>query len=461
MNIIVAHSGPRDAYQVALALSEAGRLDGLVTDLYWPHDWSAARLVEALVRDRGAATLRFRSNPGLPSKYVSCCAFSGCSALAMRKLGAPFSWKRAAIRWNDAQIGRRAGRRAAERGAALLSYSYYAYHAFSAAPADTPKILFQLHPHPLSVRDILSRELVLRPNCAASLLQEWELALPEHDFKNLVEETRMAQHWIVASSFSRRTLIEHGAPGKRIHVAPYGIDLARFAAPDRGHDTGSRRLRLLFVGTINQRKGIGYLLEALELLEPHCVELIVCGRVVDDLRIFQRHSEHVEIRASVSDDVLRKAYRSADLFVLPSLAEGFAHVLLEAMASGVPVLSTTSTAAPDLIEHGVEGFVVEPGRADLLAAPISWAVDHRRELTEMGRAARRKAETFTWARFRGRIAAIMQEVLPDTSYRRERPAGLSPSLVQSDTSRHLTTICASDLRTELSNGAGNERSAHN
>ena len=81
------------------------------------------------------------------------------------------------------------------------------------------------------------------------------------------------------------------------------------------------------------------------------------------------------------------------------------------MASGLPILSTTSTAAPDLIESGVEGFVVEPGRPDQLAACIAWSVEHRRELAEMGRAGRRKAEIFTWSRFRDRVAGIMREIL--------------------------------------------------
>jgi glycosyltransferase involved in cell wall biosynthesis len=413
MKVVVAHSGPRDGYQVALALSEADLLDGLITDLYWPHDHPGAQLLEGMASERGAAALRFRNNPELASQHVTCCAFSGLSALLMRKLGAPFWCKRKAIRWSDAQIGRRAGRRAARRRAALLSYSYYGYHAFSAAPVNTPKILFQLHPHPLSVRAILSRELAVNPECSASVLQEWELALPERDFNNLMEETRMAQHWIVASSFSRNTLVEHEVPPEGIHVVPYGIDLTRFVAPCQRRADSSRPLKLLFVGTINQRKGIGYLLDAMDLLEPGSVELVVCGRVVDDLTIFRRHRAKVQIKSSVSEAELSQAYRNADLFVLPSLAEGFGHVLLEAMASGLPVISTTRTAAHDLIEPGVEGYVIEPGKADVLSQCIRWCVEHRGQLVEMGRAARRKAELFTWPRFRWRIASIVREILEE------------------------------------------------
>jgi glycosyltransferase involved in cell wall biosynthesis len=411
MKVVVAYSGPREEYTVTLALLDANLLDGLVTDVYWPHDRIWARAIEQVVGERARAALLFRNSIALPSKYVTSCPVTGLFALAMRKLSVPFSWTRAAMRWGDANIGRKAGRRAVRRRAAILSYSYYGYHAFSAASPATPKILFQIHPHPLSVRKILSEELALNPACASSLLKEWELALPKHDFDRLVEESRMADHWIVASSFSRHTLIEHGIPSDRIHVVTYGIDLERFAPPTREDAEVRGPLRMLFVGQINQRKGVGYLLSALDQLEAGSVELVICGRVVDDLSIFKRHKAHVEIRPSVGNRELVEAYRSADLFVLPSVVEGFGYVLLEAMASGLPILGTTRTAAPDLIESGVEGFVVEPGRSDLLAACIGWAVEHRRELAEMGRAARRKAETLTWDRYRRHIASIVRDIV--------------------------------------------------
>jgi glycosyltransferase involved in cell wall biosynthesis len=125
----------------------------------------------------------------------------------------------------------------------------------------------------------------------------------------------------------------------------------------------------------------------------------------------------VQIRKSVSETELLKAYHEADLFVLPSLAEGFAHVLLEAMASGLPVLSTTNTAAPDLIEPGIEGFVVEPGNVEALSAYIGWCEEHRHDVAEMGRAARRKAESFTWARFRSDVVSVIRQILTPAASR--------------------------------------------
>ncbi len=119
----------------------------------------------------------------------------------------------------------------------------------------------------------------------------------------------------------------------------------------------------------------------------------------------------MDIRPDVSAQELVTQYQSADLFVFPSVAEGFGQVLLESLSSGLPILSTTHTAAPDLIEHGREGFVVEPRRPDLLAAHIDWALTHRSDLAHMGRQARLRAEEFTWARFRSGIVSAVGSFL--------------------------------------------------
>jgi glycosyltransferase involved in cell wall biosynthesis len=412
---VVVQSGARDAYQVALALYEAGMLESLVTDLYWPADRSWAQWLAALLPRSFRSTLMQRNEHRLPSSHVRLCAAMGLTAFLLDKLPhAPFAWKRQAMRRADATLGRCGGRLATRMDAALLSYSYYGYDAFSnyanyASGHSGRGMLFQLHPHPASIRQILQTELDAHPDCAESLSKEWELALPEEDFNHLVAETKMAAHFLVASSFTRQTLVENGTPYERISVIPYGVDCTRFSpGPEAKSIDGP--LRLLFVGRINQRKGIKYLLEALHLVQSD-VHLTVCGRVVDGLELFNPFAGKVEVRPSVSAEELLAAYRQADLFVFPSVAEGFGQVLLESLACGLPVLSTDRTAAPDLIDEGVDGFVVESRRPDLLAARIDWAASHRKELAAMSDAARRKAQQFTWQRFRHGVARTVAEFM--------------------------------------------------
>lgn len=410
----MVHRGARDGYQVARALAERELLEALVTDLYWPSDRSWAHRIEMALPEFASHALRQRwSDPGT-SRRVSLCWASGLYSLGLSKLRcAPFDWQRRAVRWSDTCLGEHAGKLASVRDAALLSYSYYGQSAFSQYLGNRPRILFQLHPHPTRVREILEGERDLHPECAESLNKEWELALPREDFDRLTAESGMAEHWIAASSFTRETLIESGVPPERIQVVPYGADLERFQPrPARRAQLGTRRrLRLLFVGTINQRKGIKYLLDALKALPPDRVELVVCGRVVDDLRLFEGLRGQVEVRPSVSADALLEAYQTSDLFVFPSLAEGFGHVLLEAMACGLPVVSTTRTAARDLIRNGVEGFIVKPGSSTEIAVCIDTFLSHPEWLTDMGAAARRRSEEFTWARFRASIGDVVGGIL--------------------------------------------------
>jgi glycosyltransferase involved in cell wall biosynthesis len=404
--VVLVHGGARDSYQVALALSEAGLLECLVTDLFWPAErgW-AARFSERLPPSL-RELLERRSERALPSGQVKMCWAEGFRGLLLDRLPrVPFELRRHSNRAADAKLGREAGRLARRSDAGLVSYSYYGFDAI--AEYGRPAMLFQMHPHPGTVRRLLLEELENHPECAASLEQEWELALPENDYRHLVEETRLASSFLAASSFTKRSLIEHGATAK-ITVVPYGVDLQRFR-PGGAEKNESGPLRLLFVGRINQRKGIKYLLEALQTFTPDEVQLTVCGRVVDGLELFQGMEAKVLVRPNVSGEELVAAYQDADLFCFPSVAEGFGQVLLEALACGLPILSTTHTAAPDLIVDGVEGFVVEPRRPDLLVERIRWAVEHRTDLKRMGVAARQRAELFTWKRFRlGVTDAVVQ-----------------------------------------------------
>ncbi len=413
---VVVHAGARDSYQLALALAEASLLETLVTDLCWPESsaW-ATFLIRHLPAGLRELALR-RSIPRLTFRQISLCAVSGLRCLLLEKLPAiPFEWRRKSIRAMDVTLGITAGKRARRTSSGLVTYSYCGYDAIREYRA--PAMLFQAHPHPSTMRSILREELALHPDCASSLQQEWELALPEQDYRHLVAETHLAAHYLVASTFTKQSLVDHGTSPNAITVIPYGVDLQRFRPADspRTRAAGDP-LQLLFVGRINQRKGIKYLLKALDLLGSANLHLTVCGRVVDDLSLFTPYLERVTIRPSVSTSELAAAYREADLFVFPSIAEGFGQVLLEALASGLPILSTTHTAAPDLIVEGEHGFIVQPRRPDLLADRIAWALACPQELAHMKTRARARAEQFTWERFRSKCVTAV------TSYLNEPPA---------------------------------------
>jgi glycosyltransferase involved in cell wall biosynthesis len=113
----------------------------------------------------------------------------------------------------------------------------------------------------------------------------------------------------------------------------------------------------------------------------------------------------------LSAQKLLDLYRESDLFVFPSVNEGLAQVLLEAMASGLPVVATELSGARDCVAEGKEGFIVPARDVDKTAEAIQWCYDHRDETRAMGRAARARIESqFTLHHYNQRMIALYREI---------------------------------------------------
>ncbi len=394
---VVVHAGRRDHYQVALALYEAGLLEKLVTDVYFPLDkpWFTRTIGKLLPAD----LLAKRYCPGLPGDKV-CSTPNALGVILANRL---------VRRWNlhpisDSILGAKARMIAQRARSSIFSYSTYAAEALKRPSADSiyegrSNLLFQMHPHPASARRILQEELIRVPDAINSLMQEYEMSIPSHVYERLVLEPTMADDIVVASTFCAHTLIEEGIARERLHVVPYGVDSTYF--PEKTKYDTDGPLKLIFLGSIVQRKGIAYLLQAMELLKNEPVQLVLCGRVAPDTTLLERFREYaVEVKIGLSHAAVLQELHAADLFVFPSLLEGFAHVILEAMSCGLPVITTPHTCGPDVIIDGEHGFIVPIRDPGALADRIAWGLEHRSRLADMGRQSAIRAREFTWERFR-------------------------------------------------------------
>lgn len=399
--------GARDHYQLPLALAERDWLEAFITELYWPLEKRPlGDLVRRIVPE---PYLSLRHQQNLPSTRVK---------LDWRVLAAVVLQRVAHPRWNffrftDRTLGERGRRLAARTGAAIFSYSYYVHAAFDRRGSDRPdhRFMFQVHPHPLSVRRILREEIDRYPWAAASLRREEELQPNSKRFEELCEEADLANGWVAASSFTADTLAEQGVPRQAIHVVPYGVDPAHFPAKPPGPPT-ARPLKVLFLGSMIQRKGLCDLLEAMRLLRSRQVHLTLAGRGFIDRELLSHYRDvDFEVRESLDRGSLITLMHQCDVFAFPSLVEGFAHVVLEAMSAGLPVLATSHTCAADVVENGVQGWVVPIRSPEALADRLTWAAENREELAAMGQAAASRARTLSWSRFRDGIAKSYQAML--------------------------------------------------
>jgi alpha-maltose-1-phosphate synthase len=209
---------------------------------------------------------------------------------------------------------------------------------------------------------------------------------------------------VAASSFARETLIANGVAPAKVRVNPYGVDLHRFHPDSK---SAARPMRFVFVGAMTARKGVPTLLAAWKKLQPKDAELWLVGEVSESVRKLIPDLRGLKTVGRKSRTELPELLRSCDVFVLPSYCEGFGLVLLEAMASGLPVLTTTATAAPDIVTEGRDGFIIESGDLDALVNKMEFCLKNRDRITEMGAAARATAERFSWDAYDDRWKGIL------------------------------------------------------
>jgi glycosyltransferase involved in cell wall biosynthesis len=398
---VICFAGPRDRYQSALALQENHALEALVTEAYFSEFWAKTGLC-------GKNFHRFakvRHHPDIPATK----AVRSYGAF-MHSLLARFDRRKDSPHFADADrlLSEKAGQVALARGAPLIAYSYYADAAFRMMEGSgLSRVLFQVHPNGKYLRELFQQEIEKIPEAKASLMEETEMSPL---FAHNDETYAQADAVICASSFTSHSLTAAGSKSPA-HVIGYGVDLDLFSA--RSNATAAKPLTVGFVGALSQRKGARYLLGALAALPKGSVKLIIYTRTSVDRDLIRGYEDvDVEIRGGLSDAELAADMKHCDLVALPSIAEGFGLVILEAMACGVPVLCTTSTGGADFITHHQNGLVIEPGSAALIEQELIWALTHRAELFQMGQAARREAEKHTWAEYRSKFFAAYTASVP-------------------------------------------------
>ncbi|OUL30814.1 glycosyltransferase family 4 protein [Nostoc sp. 106C] len=221
------------------------------------------------------------------------------------------------------------------------------------------------------------------------------------------QEVKLADHIFVASSVTKNSLLEIGVEPEKISVIPYGGPIDYFQPQPKTDDC----FRALFVGRVSPRKGVHYLLQAWQELRLYNAELVFVGTNMFPAGWFEQYQDIYRHVPSVPHPLLNQYYSSASVLVFPSLVEGFGLVLLEAMACGIPVITTPNTAGPDILTDGVEGFIVPIRDVEALKEKLEWCHTHPVELAEMGRAARRKAEQLNWGLYRQRLATQVRSLL--------------------------------------------------
>ncbi|OOC59305.1 glycosyltransferase family 4 protein [Paenibacillus ihbetae] len=229
--------------------------------------------------------------------------------------------------------------------------------------------------------------------------------------KRKLKEYEIADYILVPSEFVYTSMVDHGVPEHKLLMVPYGFDSSLFKRDTKWRKP-TDRLRLLFVGQIGYRKGLKYLLEAVQRINMRhteaVIELILVGGIDKDfescLKQYSNIYKHIDF---IPQEKLLKLYNTSHLFVFPSLCEGSAVVTYEAMGCGLPQIVTRN--AGSVVSNQEEGLIVPAGDTAALEQAILYFVNHPEEIARMEQNALVKAKEYTWERYGEKLISVLSE----------------------------------------------------
>lgn len=236
----------------------------------------------------------------------------------------------------------------------------------------------------------------------AELNPEWSVTIgvlnnSEEKLQRKDEELSLADKIFVASTFTAGNVASYISSKQEIAVIPYG------APPPVQKITPSNKknglpLRVLFVGSLTQGKGLSYMFHAIDMLKDK-VSLTVVGRRNYPCKPLDSRLEECRYIPSLPHNKVLEKMKSHDVLVFPSLWDGFGLVILEAMSQGIPVIASTNTGGPDVIQDGVDGCIVPVRSAEAIAEKLDMLACNEDILNSMKSAALRTAARYSWERY--------------------------------------------------------------
>ncbi|HJQ67351.1 MAG TPA: glycosyltransferase family 4 protein [Blastocatellia bacterium] len=394
--------GSMGIFQQSLALQERGWLGTMAIDIYCdmssaPYRWMPEGRVKKILGRRyfkhlDARHVRIHPLPGAVMQ------------LAIRfpqSTTSQYRW----VLWGNVQFDAWVASKLAEFGNLAFGYESSSLLTFRRAKElGIPCVLYQPVACAEHATELLEEERQRFPQLADTLRYNW---FPDEELDRRREERRLADAIICASNFTKSSLVKIGVEAEKIFVEPYGVDQSLFSPSD----DKLPQFSVIWASALTHTKGVGYLLEALAREPVPGIELVQAGNPVgtDAVSLYQ---DRVRVRrlGHINREELGSVMRRCHAHVFPTLIEGFGRNIIEAMSSGLPVITTPNCAGPDLIEDGVTGFIVPLRDVDAICEKLAWVHDHPQEASEMGRRARERVLALTEADYRKRFAERIHDV---------------------------------------------------
>lgn len=381
--------------EVARGLRGAGLLREFVTTLGWCRNSAGYRLARAVSSGLGRELER-RCVPEALDGCVHAYGWREAVRVVTHRLTRNEVWTDRVWWWAERGYDRHVARRWAGRVACIYGFELSSLETFRAQKrAGGLCVLAQPIAHYRTLEGILREERRKFPEAATEYDQHLEASLSRvNAIKE--EEISLADLIVAQSAYVAETLRAAGVPAAKIVSIPSAAPPVQAAR----EDFSRAPVTFLSAGSQSLRKGTHYLLQAWRSLASRTgMKLWMVGNNTLPATLTRDLPGEVWLSPAVPKPRLLELYRSASVLVLPTLAEGFAYVVLEAMAAGLPVITTRNSGCGSFVEDGANGWLVPAGDAAALTDRLQWCAENPGRLPAMGEESRQRAARWTWDDF--------------------------------------------------------------
>lgn len=413
MRVIVAHPSKQHSYRLATALKRKGYLYRYITSVY-DKKGSLFSYFKKFLKGDNKKKVNSRKCEGLEEKDVNLyLEFSGLISLLIFKI--PILRRKIYLKlfeYRRKRFGVKVANYAIKNKVdVVVMYDSTAIECFNILKKNAPNIKRVLDVS-ISTRAFMKKnfEIDILKTGTNNLINEMPDLWDDDKIQLYNKEVLDASYFLVPSNVVKDSLIYCGAKKDEIFLLPYGVDTTKFRFKQRVEL--KKPIRLLFVGQVGYRKGIHHLLKALSLFDEKDVVLRLIGAYDKDSEIYKNYADmpNVFFEGTKANDSLSVDYLNSDLFVFPTLGEGFGLVILEALSTGLPVITTNIAGGNDCIKNSYNGFEISPSNFEDIVSYIQWFIDNPKKLPEMSLNAKKTSENYTWDSYYSKAASIFQEI---------------------------------------------------
>lgn len=407
MKVLVAHSGTQHSMRVAQALYNAGHDVTYVTTVYNKKK-SLTRLVSKLLTGDSRKRAEARNVSYFPEEnIVQVCEIFALVMLLIKRIRIA----RKLYYFMEDSMRTRFGRRIVRfcrDYEAVVMFDTQAYYAFNLLRKQEPKCIRIIDYSAAFSNyslDFYKTVFKLFPKYKDSLYKERSFLWNKKILTKFYNEAFLSDHIVTASTFVKKSIMSYGISEEKISVIPYGsnIELCRHVY------SPSSTLRVLYVGNVTVMKGIPFVFEALKRCPTLDVVVTFVGEASNDIVQMANGDDRCKFVGRIPHSSVKSYLKEADLFLFPSLSDGFGFAPLEAMNYGVPCAVSDNAGISDLITKE-NGFVIHHSNSEDIANVLLWCVSHRTELYEMRAAAYKTAESCTWDCYQNGWANVMNSL---------------------------------------------------